>query len=198
MYPIPVVDELLDELHDAWFFMKLELRSGYHQVRMHDADVTKTTFRTHHGQVEFLVMPFGLTNAPATFQALMHDVLHDFLCQFVLVFLDDILIYSDSWSSHLQHVHAMLQCLRDHQLSVKRSKCSFEQPTVAYLGHVISEHGVAMDGEKVATMQAWPPTHTVHAVRDFLGLMGYYRKFICSYGEIAGPLTKLLKREAFR
>jgi hypothetical protein len=168
----------------------LDQRNSYHQVRMRDTDIAKTAFRTHYGQFKFLVMPFGLTNATAMFQALMHDVLHDFLRQIVLVFFDDILIDSDAWSSHLQR-------LREHQLAVKRSKCSFGQPTVAYLGHVISEHGVVVDVEKVATVQAWPPPCTVRAVRGFLGLTDYYQKFIRSYGEIAGPLTKLLKREAF-
>jgi hypothetical protein len=147
MHLIPIVDELLEELRGAQFFMKLDLRSGYHQVSMHNADITKTTFRTHHGQFKFLVMPFGLTNAPAMFQALMHDILCDFLLQFVLVFFDDILIYSDSWSSHLQQVRSVLQWLQEHQLAVNCSKCSFGQPTVAYLGHIISEQGVTMDAE---------------------------------------------------
>jgi hypothetical protein len=108
MHPIPVVNELLDELHGVWFFIKLDLRSGYHHVQMHDADIAKTAFCMHHGQFEFLVMPFGLTNASVTFQALMHDVLHDFLRQFALVFFNGIHIYSDSRSSHLQHVRVVL------------------------------------------------------------------------------------------
>jgi hypothetical protein len=138
MFPIPVVDELLDELRGARFFTKLDLRSGYHQVRMDADDIDKTTFMTHHDHFEFLVMPFGLTNAPTTFQALMNDVLQDFIRVFILVFFDDILIFSPSWTSHLQHLWAILQCLRDHSLAVKRSKCSFGETLVTYLGHVIS------------------------------------------------------------
>jgi hypothetical protein len=193
MFLILVVDELLDELRGARFFTKLDLRTGYHQVRMHAEDIEKTTFHTHHRHFEFLVMPFGLTNAPTTFQALMNDVLQDFICVFVFVFFDDILIFSDSWSSHLQHVRMILQRLQEHGLTVKRSKCSFDATSVQYLGHVISDQGVAMDTDKVEAVRAWPLPRTVRAVMGFLGLTGYYRKFIRSYGDIATPLTKLLK-----
>jgi hypothetical protein len=198
MFPIPVVDELLDELRGTRFFTKLDLRTGYHQVRMDADDINKTAFRTHHDHFEFLVMPFGLTNVPATFQALMNDVLQDFIHAYVLVFFDDILIFNPSWTNHLQHMPAVLQRFRDHSLAVKRSKCSFSKTTVSYLGHVISSQGVAMDADKVEAVRSWPQPRTVRAVRGFLSLIGYYRKFIRSYGEIAAPLTQLLKREAFR
>jgi hypothetical protein len=148
-YPIPVVDELLDELQDARFFTKLDLRSGYHQVCVHPDDVHKTAFRTHHGHFEFLVMPFGLSNALATFQALMNEVLGQFLRRFVLVFFYDILIYSASWYDHLIHVKVVLESLKANELFAKQSKCSFGTTTVTYLVHVISVEGVAMDSAKV-------------------------------------------------
>jgi hypothetical protein len=141
-FPIPVVEELLDELRGACFFTKIDLRNGYHQVRMHPTDIEKTVFRTHQGHFEFTVMPFGLTNAPATFQALMNDVLSDYIRRFVLVFFDDILIYSSTWAEHLQHVKMVFGTIRLNQLFVKQSKCIFESTSVAYLGHVISSKGL--------------------------------------------------------
>jgi hypothetical protein len=148
-FPIPVVEELLDELRGAAFFTKLDLRLGYHQVWMHADDVAKMTFRTHEGLFEFLVMSFGLTNTLATFQALMNEVLRPFFRLFVLVFFDDIVIYSPNWSEHLLHVRAILTTLQEHHLFIKQSKCAFGRREVAYLGHVISTNGMAMDQQKV-------------------------------------------------
>jgi hypothetical protein len=157
---IPVVDEL----YGAPFFTKLDLRSGYHQVCMHPNNIAKMAFWTHHGHFEFVVMPFGLTNVPTTFQALMNDVLHPYLRRFVLVFFDDILIYSTSWVEHLQHIAIGFNELRAHCLHLKRSKCSFGTASVAYLGHVISADGVAMDADKVAAVAAWPRPHSPRAL----------------------------------
>jgi hypothetical protein len=193
-FPIPVVDELLDELHGAHFFTKLDLRSGYHQVRMHPADVEKMVFQTHEGHYEFLVMPFGLSNAPVTFQAL---ILRPYLRKFVLVFFDDILIYNKTWAEHLQHISIVLHALCDHQLHLQRSKCSFGARSVAYLGHVISAAGVAMDAAKVEAVFSWSAPCSARGLRGFLGLAGYYRKFIRDFGVIATPLTRLLRRDAF-
>ena len=154
-YPLPRIDDLFDQLKDAKIFSKIDLRSGYHQVRIKDEDIGKTAFRTRYGHYEFTVVPFGLTNAPTVFMCLMNGVFRDYLDKFVIVFLDDILVYSKIKEEHEQHLIMVLQVLREHQLYAKLSKCSFYQKQIHYLGHIISEEGIDVDSEKVEAIREW-------------------------------------------
>jgi hypothetical protein len=160
-------------------------------------DIPKTAFSTHLGHYEYLVMPFGLTNAPATFQQLMNNIFAKYIRKFVLVFFDDILVYSQNIQQHRQHLHMTLSILRLHQLKAKLSKCSFASPTVEYLGHVISGHGVATNPSKISEISNWESPKNVKQLRRFLGLAGYYRRFIRGYASICRPLHDVLKKNSF-
>ena len=164
-------------------------------MRVHDEDVPKTAFRTRYGHFEFLVMPFGLTNAPAAFMDLMNRISRPYLDQFVIVFIDDILIYSGSGEEHAKHLRIILQTLREHRLYAKLSKCQFWLDSVAFLGHIVSAEGVSVDPQKVEAILNWKPPTSVTEIRSFLGLEGYYCKFIEGFSKIAAPLTRQTRKE---
>jgi hypothetical protein len=193
-YPLPRIDELLDRLYGAKYFSKLDLRSGYWQVRINTEDVPKTAFRTRYGHYEFLVLPFGLTNAPATFMRLMNEILFPYLDKFVLVYLDDILIYSQTREEHLNHLQLVLDALRKHQFFAKFDKCEFMKQSIEFLGHTVSEKGIQPQIEKIKAILNWPTPQTVQEVQSFLGLANFYRRFVPRFGHIAAPLSDLLRK----
>ncbi|KAM2748489.1 hypothetical protein EV2_027508 [Malus domestica] len=194
-YPLPRIDDLFDQLKGACVFSKIDLRSGYYQLKIKEEDVHKTAFRTRYGHYEFLVMPFGLTNAPAAFMRLMNEVFQEYLDRFVIVFIDDNLVYSKSKSDHIRHLNLVLRKLREHRLYAKFSKCQFWLNQVAFLGHVVSAQGIQVDPQKIAAVESWEQPRTVTEVRSFLGLAGYYRRFVQDFSMIALPLTKLTRKD---
>lgn len=193
-FPLPIIEELLDELVGACWFTSLDLRAGYHQIRMVPSDEHKIAFETHHGHYEFRVMPYGVTGGPSTFQGTMNTVLSPLLRKGGLVFIDDILVYSHTMDKHVALLHQMFSLLSQHQMHIKRSKCSFAQHQLTYLGHIISEKGVATDNKNIAAVQKWQTPSCVKDVRGFLVLAGYYRRFIRNFGVISRPLTNFLKK----
>jgi hypothetical protein len=193
-YPVPVIDEFFDELNQASWFSSLDLCAGFHQIQMEPAYCFKTVFQTHMGHYEFRVMSFGLTGAPHTFQKAMNSTLAPLLRKCVPVFFDDILVYSISYQEHVSHLAQVFQILQQEQWKVKLSKCAFAKREIAYLGYVISEQGVATCPKKVKAVVKWPQPSCVKELRSFLGLTGYYRKFVKNFGVISRPLTDLLKK----
>lgn len=194
-YPIPLIGELFDQLGSAKVFSKIDLRSGYWQVRIASGDEEKTAIVTRYGSYEFLVMPFGLTNAPATFCTMMNNVFRPYLDKFVVVYLDDIVVYSSSLEEHKEHLRKVFLALRRHELYAKKEKCSFAKEEVEFLGHRIGAGRIKMDEGKVAAIRDWKEPGNVSQLRSFLGLANYYRKFVKGYSDIATPLTNLTKKD---
>ncbi|KAM0037110.1 putative nucleotidyltransferase, Ribonuclease H [Helianthus debilis subsp. tardiflorus] len=194
-YPLPRIDDLFDQLQGSSYYSKIDLRSGYHQLRIQEGSIPKTAFRTRYGHYEFLVMPFGLTNAPAVFMDLMNRVCKPYLDKFVIVFIDDILIYSKTKEEHEQHLRAILELLKKEKLYAKFSKCEFWLREVQFLGHVVNGKGIHVDPTKIEAIKDWESPKTPTEIRQFLGLAGYYRRFIEDFSKIAQPLTALTQKD---
>ncbi|WVZ97393.1 hypothetical protein U9M48_042935 [Paspalum notatum var. saurae] len=195
-YPLPHIYILFDQLAGVRVFSKLDLKSGYYQIKIREEDIPKTAFSTRYGLYEYLVMSFGLTNAPAFIMYMMNSVFMNKLNKFVVVFIDDILIYSKNKKEHEEHLRIVLTRLREHKLYAKFSKCAFWLTEVSFLGHILSDKGVAIDPSKVEDVLNWKQPKRVTEIRSFLGLAGYYRCFIKDFSKTAKPMTSLMKKNA--
>jgi hypothetical protein len=193
-YPLPRIENLFDQMKGASVFSKTDLRSGYHQLKIRESDIPKTTFHTRYGLYEYIVMSFGLTNAPAYFMYLMNKVFMEYLDKFVVVFIDEILIFSKMEEEHEKHLRMVLEKLRSNQLYAKFSKCEFWLTEDTFLGHVISVGGVSIYPSKVKDVLNWVPPTNASEIQCFLGLVGYYRQFIKDFSKIAKPMTRLLEK----
>ena len=193
-HPIPRLDDMLDELSGATIFSKIHLKSGYHHVRMKEGDEWKTAFKTKQGLYEWLVMPFGLSNAPSTFMRLMNHILRPYISKFVVVYFDDILIYSTSLLDHVTHLEQVLETLRQEGLYANLKKCTFCTDKLVFLGFVVSSQGLQVDEEKVKAIQEWPEPTNISQVRSFHGLASFYRRFVKDFSSIAAPLTAVVKK----
>uniref|UniRef100_A0A2N9HIB0 Reverse transcriptase n=1 Tax=Fagus sylvatica TaxID=28930 RepID=A0A2N9HIB0_FAGSY len=193
-HPIPRLDDMLDELHGSCIFSKIDLKSGYHQIRMKEGDEWKTAFKTKYGLYEWLVMPFGLTNAPSTFMRLMNHVLRAFIGKFVVVYFDDILVYSKDLNEHIEHLRYVFDVLKCEKLYANFKKCNFCMEKVVFLGYVVTTTGIEVDEEKVKAIKEWPTPKSITEVRSFHGLASFYRRFVKDFSTLAAPLTEVIKK----
>ena len=190
-YSLPHMDDLFDRLQGACYFSKIDLRTGFYQIPLAEEDMAKTAFRTRYGHFEWTVLPMGLTNAPATFQHLMNQTFRDFLDRCVLVFLDDIVVYSRTLADHERDVRATLQRLKDASLCAKKSKCELFMHEIEFLGHHVGREGLRVMGDKIEAVQSWPTPRSPNELRSFLGLAGCYRRFVEGFSRRAAPLHEL-------
>ena len=192
-YPISRIDDLLDQLKGVKYFSKIDLKFDYHQVPIEKTDIWKSAFKSLEGLFEWLVIPFGLTNAPINFIRMMDDILRPFTNSFVVVYLDDILIYSRTWEEHLQHIQQVLNTLRQHKLYANLEKCSFGMDQIQYLGYIVDSNGVHVDPAKIQVIRDWPTPKTLIELRSFLGLANFYRRFVLGFSHIAWSLSQVTK-----
>ena len=197
-FPIPRIGDLLDQLGKATVFSKIDLRIGYHQIRIRPGDEWKTAFNTNEELFKWLVMPFGLSNAPSTFMRLMNQVLYPFLNQFIVVYFDDILVYSSSREDHLQHLRKLFQVLTEIELYINPKKCTFLTKEIVFLGFLIKEGKIGIEPKKVEAIQSWPAPTSIKEVQAFLGLASFYKRFIRNFSSIVAPLTNCLKKGNFK